>query len=120
VLKTRYQEVTGSAYVTPGAPVVETKPKKGKEEAKDGKDASKSKKGKDESKAKVAAAPAAPAPKPAAVAPSVPEPKPAAAAPVPVPENVWVRGAVDLNLLEARLHVFSYVGGYEPSLEDER
>jgi hypothetical protein len=44
----------------------------------------------------------------------------AIAAPAPPPASVWVNGALDLPSLEAKLKVFSYVAGYEPTAEDNR
>ena len=50
-------------------------------------------------------------------APVVPAAAPKKARPTP-PSSVWAAGKVDPALLEARLKVFSYVGGYAPSAED--
>ena len=90
-LKVKYQEVTGKAYAPGAAPV------------------------------------AAKAAKTEKAAPKKEEPKkmaPAAAAPkkarVTAPSTVWSAGKVDIALLEARLKVFSYVGGYAPSVEDNK
>jgi hypothetical protein len=56
---------------------------------------------------------------PVAAAPA-PVKTPAKAAPAPPPVSVWVNGTLDIPSLEAKLKVFSYVSGYEPTAEDNR
>jgi hypothetical protein len=88
-LKAKYQEVTGKAYAPGSTPA----PKAAKTEK------------------------AAPKKEEVKKAPVVPAAAPKKARPTP-PSSVWAAGKVDPALLEARLKVFSYVGGYAPSAED--
>jgi len=103
-LKTRYQELTGHA---PGAPVNSalSEKKENKSEKK-------------ESKQKTQKKDASPAPTaPQTVNAAAPAPKPVVSSP---PVSVWVQGNLNLEFLEAKLKVFSYVSGYEPTADDHR
>jgi hypothetical protein len=124
-LKTKYQELTGQAPGQPAAaaPAASAEKSKGDKKAdkKDGKAEKKEAKAKPSKKGLLPVTHSShlcPLEETAATAPVAAPTR--AAAPVPPPASVWVNGNLDIASLEAKLKVFSYVAGYEPTAEDNR
>ena len=112
-LKAQYQELTGHAFgasaASPSGPSATI--------AKDEKSKATGDATKQKSKPKKTA-PAEQKSAPAAAARCAAAPPKAPA--LSISTSVWSGSTVDIALLEAKLKVFSYVGGYEPSAEDNR